>query len=326
MDDPAWTWPAWKFNMKREDLSTNLHDQYNTYCAPIQSPDAFYHDIAEIAHTAQSVAEFHHLAHDRRQQRLDELNQSLESASFEIINPNLIEAPQWEHAVQLFRSNSLDSLVQFFASYLPQDHRWHPLYQDSIASDPDSSETLPCVTGRNPTTAKEISQRDTQNLPLTSTILDTSPSGSKTLEINKPLQTAHNITFGRSGEFTMQHKPQRHTSVASRKENQVSAGAVHSDSSTLRTVEHRAGKTHDETTRHRATPCIDLCSKRVTFECTSSTTQKRESFHYDTRPNRTALSLSKNSPYPPGLEALAVTGDSIRFGHRSGIGLKRKRS
>ncbi|KAG5752769.1 hypothetical protein H9Q69_008117 [Fusarium xylarioides] len=95
MDDPGYTWPAWKFGLKREDLSHKLHDQYNTYLAPIQSPEAFYHDISEIAHTAHSVAEFHHLAHDRRQQRLNELTEALESASFEIIaNPSLIDTPQ----------------------------------------------------------------------------------------------------------------------------------------------------------------------------------------------------------------------------------------
>ncbi|KAF5554421.1 ribose-phosphate pyrophosphokinase [Fusarium phyllophilum] len=133
MDDPGYTWPAWKFGLTREDLSNKLHDQYNTYLAPIQSPEAFYHDISEIAHTAHSAAEFHHLAHGRRQQRLSELNDALESASFEIIgNPNLINTPQWEHAIQLFRTNSLDSLVQYFASYLPQEHRWHPLRQDSV--------------------------------------------------------------------------------------------------------------------------------------------------------------------------------------------------
>ncbi|KAF5230525.1 hypothetical protein FANTH_13797 [Fusarium anthophilum] len=143
MDDPTYTWPAWKFGLKREDLSNKLHNQYNTYLAPIQSPEAFYHDISEIAHTARSAAEFHHLAHDRRQQRLNELNEALESASFEIIgNPRLIETPQWEHAIQLFRTNSLDSLVQYFASYLPQEHRWHPLHQDTALSGADGSEEL----------------------------------------------------------------------------------------------------------------------------------------------------------------------------------------
>ncbi|KAH6884975.1 hypothetical protein B0T10DRAFT_493076 [Thelonectria olida] len=108
--------------MKREDLFTKLHGQYNTYPSPIQDPNAFHHDIFEISHKADSAAEFHHLARDRKQQRLRELNDALDSASFEIIaNPRLIGTPHWQHAVQLFRTNSLDSLVRYFASYLPTD-------------------------------------------------------------------------------------------------------------------------------------------------------------------------------------------------------------
>ncbi|CVL13261.1 uncharacterized protein FPRN_15207 [Fusarium proliferatum] len=123
MDDPLWTWPAWKFGMKQEDLFTKLHDQYNTYAIPIKDAEAFYCDIAEISYEAQSTAEFHHLANHRRQQRLSELNKSLESARLEIIgNPKLIKMPQWEHAARLFQTNSLDSLVRYFASYLPTDH------------------------------------------------------------------------------------------------------------------------------------------------------------------------------------------------------------
>ncbi|KAM0541693.1 hypothetical protein ACHAO7_010360 [Fusarium culmorum] len=142
MDDSLWTWPAWKFDMKKEDLFTKLHDQYNTYPSPIQDDEAFYHDISEISYEAQSTAEFHHLASNRRQQRLCELNDSLESASLEIIgNPDLIKMPQWGHAVQLFRTNSLDSLVRYFASYLPADHIWHPLCQDSALATADSVPT-----------------------------------------------------------------------------------------------------------------------------------------------------------------------------------------
>ncbi|KAF5696522.1 hypothetical protein FMUND_15664, partial [Fusarium mundagurra] len=128
--------------MKREDLFTKLHDQYNTYSSPIQDSEAFYHDITEISFEAQSIDEFHHLASDRRQRRLGELNKSLESASFEIIgNPKFIKIPQWEHAIQLFRTNSLDSLVRYFASYLPDDHIWHPLGHETADLEADSIST-----------------------------------------------------------------------------------------------------------------------------------------------------------------------------------------
>lgn len=117
--------------MKREELFTKLHDQYNTVAFSIQDPEAFHHDVYEISNSASTADEFHRLLADRKQLRLNELNQSLESASVEIIaNPNLIGTHQWQHALQLFRTRSLDSLVRYFASYLPDDHPWHQSTDD----------------------------------------------------------------------------------------------------------------------------------------------------------------------------------------------------
>lgn len=126
MDDPALAWPAWKFGMRRDAIHSTLHDQYNTFQFTIQDPDAFQHDVHEIASEAATVAEFHQLLSKRRELRLNELNDSLESASCEIIaNPMLVNTKQWEYALQLFRTRSLDSLVRFFSSYLPSDHPWN---------------------------------------------------------------------------------------------------------------------------------------------------------------------------------------------------------
>ncbi|KAK4203948.1 hypothetical protein QBC40DRAFT_273645 [Triangularia verruculosa] len=135
MDDPAetcWSWPHWKFGLRRDDLFTKLHDQYNTVPTPILDPEAFHHDVYEISNEASTADEFHSLLRQRKQQRMRELNDSLESAAFEIIaNPSLIGTDQWQHAVQLFRTKSLDSLVRYFSSYLPPDHPW---YKDSASS------------------------------------------------------------------------------------------------------------------------------------------------------------------------------------------------
>ncbi|KAI1177265.1 hypothetical protein F4777DRAFT_209785 [Nemania sp. FL0916] len=128
MDEPdgGCSWQAWKFGMKREDLYTKLQDQYNTVTLSIQDPDAFHHDVCEISKTAVDLDEFHRMLQQRRQLRLDQLNESLQSASVEIIaNPKLIGTEQWQHAVQLFRTRSFDSLVRYFSSYLPEDHQWN---------------------------------------------------------------------------------------------------------------------------------------------------------------------------------------------------------
>ena len=123
MDDPSWAWPAWKFGMKTDDLFTTLHSKYNTFSFAIQDAEAFHHDVYEICHDADTVDDLHRLLADRRRQRLSELNESLESLAVEIIaNPKLIATDQWQHALQLFRTKSFDSIVRFFSSYLPDDY------------------------------------------------------------------------------------------------------------------------------------------------------------------------------------------------------------
>ncbi|UNI23303.1 hypothetical protein JDV02_009133 [Purpureocillium takamizusanense] len=126
MDDMDWAWPFWKFGMKKDDLYTTLHDRYNTFTSTIQDPEAFHHDVFEISHDADTAEQFHGLLAARRQQRLRELNESLEALAVEIIaNPKLIGTEQWQHALQLFRTRSYDSIVRYFASYLPEDHLDH---------------------------------------------------------------------------------------------------------------------------------------------------------------------------------------------------------
>ncbi|RFU72320.1 hypothetical protein TARUN_9931 [Trichoderma arundinaceum] len=123
MDDPDLSWPAWKFGMKRGDLFTTLHDQYNTFTYTLQDPEAFHHDVYEISHHADTAEEFHRFMAARQRQRLTELQESLESLAVEIIaNPKLIGSDQWQHALQLFRTKSFDSIVRYFASYLPDDY------------------------------------------------------------------------------------------------------------------------------------------------------------------------------------------------------------
>jgi len=146
MDDPdsCWTWPFWKFGLKKDDLFGTLHDQYNTVPSPILDPEAFHHDVYEISQQAASADEFHRLLHNRKEQRLRELNETLESAAFEIIaNPSLIGTEQWQHAVQLFRTKSLDSLVRYYASYLPSDHPW---YKSDSASSSDAGSSAGSLT------------------------------------------------------------------------------------------------------------------------------------------------------------------------------------
>ncbi|KAH7256364.1 hypothetical protein BKA59DRAFT_490473 [Fusarium tricinctum] len=145
MDDPGWSWPAWKFGMKRDDLFTNLHDQYNTFTFNLQDPEAFHHDVYEISRDADTADEFHRMMAERKQQRIYELHESLESLAVEIIaNPKLMDSDHWQYALQLFRTKSFDSIVRYFASYLPDnylDRHDHDHDTISIASESSFSET-----------------------------------------------------------------------------------------------------------------------------------------------------------------------------------------
>lgn len=143
MDDPGeWAepWPYWKFGLKQNDLHESLHTKYNTIPSAIQDPEAFHHDVYELSTRADNLAEFEHLMEERKTLRLKELNSMLEDASFQIVGcPRLIGTDQWPLAVQLFRTRSLDSLVRYFASYLPDEHPW---YRDSELGGSDGSSPI----------------------------------------------------------------------------------------------------------------------------------------------------------------------------------------
>lgn len=142
MDDPGWAWPAWKFGMKRDDLFTTLHEQYNTFSFSIQDPEAFHHDVYEISRDAETPDEFHRLMAVRRRQRLSELHESLESLAVEIIaNPKLMDSEHWQYALQLFRTKSFDSIVRYFASYLPENYLDRHDNHDAISVSSSFSDT-----------------------------------------------------------------------------------------------------------------------------------------------------------------------------------------
>jgi hypothetical protein len=157
MDEPGWAWPAWKFGMKRDDLFGRLHDQYNTFPSTIQDPEAFHHDVYEISHVAADQDDFHRRLAERQVQRLGELNASLELAAIEIIgNPKLIGTEQWQYALQLFRTKSLDSLVRYFMSYLPEGH----FYRRDDSTSPGSSFAETCSVGTASTKPSTVDDLD----------------------------------------------------------------------------------------------------------------------------------------------------------------------
>jgi hypothetical protein len=333
MNDSLWTWPAWKFDMKKEDLFTKLHDQYNTYPSPIQDDEAFYHNISEISYEAQSTAEFHHLASNRRQQRLCELNDSLESASLEIIgNPNLIKMPQWGHAVQLFRTNSLDSLVRYFASYLPADHIWHPLCQDSALATADTVPTssLPGKGCKRIKTNEATSARR-QPLQSPSTGLLRLPAKDQFLEPNEILDSARPAAICSFPEPGIKRtRPQGHSSHVGHWEDAVSSGhgmSTMSDSDTFTTVECRNENILNETVRPNKRLYTRLSLKQVDLASCHSGGQRGRYVDCQVSAQPITLTsspadLSLSGPLRPP----TASDGSIQVTARAMVGGKRKRS
>jgi hypothetical protein len=117
---PEWRWPAWTLGMDLEDLFTTLHQQYNTGTIPLQDFQAFHHDVNELSRKAKTPEEFHRLMAERSEFRRKELLKSFESVAQQLAGqPSLLETPaSYEHATALFGTQSLDSLVRYFASFM----------------------------------------------------------------------------------------------------------------------------------------------------------------------------------------------------------------
>ncbi|KAF5703726.1 hypothetical protein FMUND_12862 [Fusarium mundagurra] len=332
MDDPLWTWPAWKFDMKTEDLVTKLHDQYNTYPVPIQDTEAFYHDISEISYEAQSTAEFHHLASHRRQQRLCELNKSLESASVEIIgNPNLIKMPQWEHAVQLFRTNSLDSLVRYFASYLPIDHIWHPSCHDSAlaATHTFSTSSLPKKRCKRTKINKTFGAGG-QTLLSSSMVLGRLPAKDQPLEADKLFDSTRPAVLSSFSELGIKHtRPQEYSPYVGHGGAAVSSGDGMStipDYDTFTTVECRIKHTLNETGLFDKRLSTRLSLEQIDLASNHSGGQRSRCVGCQVSARPKILTSSPANLSFPGPLRTPVASDDFNQGAAGGtVGLKRKR-
>lgn len=169
MEDTDFAWPSYKFGFKHSDLTTTLHDKYNTFTSTIQDPEAFHHDVWEISNEAESTEDFHRLMAERRDQRMQELNDTLETLAVEIIsNPKLLDSKHWKYALQLFRTRSFDSIVRYFASYLPED------YEDFRAASSTSSSFSEAHSEHTAHTTTTASSVDETPFP---TFLDEHPDG-----------------------------------------------------------------------------------------------------------------------------------------------------
>jgi len=162
-DHPQWRWPAWNFGLECEDLFSTLHYKYNTYESPLQDFEAFHLDVWEVANQASSVDEFHRLLAARKQLRLKELLKCFNDVAMQLTaRPHLSPDDTWPRAVQLFSTKSLDSLVAYFAAFVPIDESpGISAPRKDAAGNPLTSNTAPTKV-RVPSTTLEDSADDAE--------------------------------------------------------------------------------------------------------------------------------------------------------------------
>lgn len=148
---PEYRWPAWKFGMDMDELFTSLPQRFNRISLPLLDREAFAQDVVYLSHLASDKESFFQMLHERKVMREQELRR-LWAKSFRQIcgQPSLIGKGLWPQAMFIHRYNSYDSLVRFFADFVP------PRDGDSLPSPPAS--TTACE--HKPSTMKSSNQAD----------------------------------------------------------------------------------------------------------------------------------------------------------------------
>ncbi|KAM4055103.1 hypothetical protein HRG_014942 [Hirsutella rhossiliensis] len=92
---------------------------------PWQDPDAFYHDVNEIASFSANRQEFLARLEERKKQRLDELLEAPDKMIYRILRNRKVSVDHWFYLMRLNRYATLDTIIALFASYLPPDENGH---------------------------------------------------------------------------------------------------------------------------------------------------------------------------------------------------------
>ncbi|RSL64598.1 hypothetical protein CEP53_003992 [Fusarium sp. AF-6] len=123
-EQAEYRWPFWKLGLEEDDLFGDLHERFNTVPMFIQDPDAFHHDVNEIARRALDKEDFYARLQKRRDQRLDELKDMQDKIGvFHLSGYTRLAENQRFHRLRLQRYASLDCLVAFCASLLAPNEK-----------------------------------------------------------------------------------------------------------------------------------------------------------------------------------------------------------
>ncbi|TRX94762.1 hypothetical protein FHL15_004223 [Xylaria flabelliformis] len=122
--EKEWHWESWKFGMSMDELFTSLHNRFNTWSAPLQSPEAFHHDVWEISNAASTKEELFQALEIRKRQRSEEMAQAWNSIAVHLVGgKSMFTGDHWAYAVRFFRTRSLDHMLAFLYQFLNEEEK-----------------------------------------------------------------------------------------------------------------------------------------------------------------------------------------------------------
>ncbi|KUI72092.1 hypothetical protein VM1G_07533 [Cytospora mali] len=169
-EHPDLKWPAWKFDMDITDAWTTLARQFNSLTIPLLSCDTFRRDVSYLSVIAQDREEFLALLKERRDMREKELTELFKKTFLHLCQdpnsfdykPGVREDGHWVEATCFANTKSFDTLIGYFASFLPLADR-QALANNADFSLPHQIETAALSTDTIPAIPSQT--EDTLSLP-----------------------------------------------------------------------------------------------------------------------------------------------------------------
>ncbi|KAI0474746.1 hypothetical protein F4859DRAFT_481848 [Xylaria cf. heliscus] len=119
-----WHWDAWRFGMGMDELFTTLHSQFNTWSAPLQSFEAFHHDVWEISKAAATKEDLFLALEKRKKKRCEEMARVWDfMAIYMTAGRSILPDDHWIHGIRFFRTRSLDHMLAFLYEFLEKEER-----------------------------------------------------------------------------------------------------------------------------------------------------------------------------------------------------------
>ncbi|KAI1130118.1 hypothetical protein F5Y10DRAFT_290143 [Nemania abortiva] len=122
--DERLRWPCWKYGMRLDELFTTLHTEFNTWRAPLQTFEAFHHDVWELSNTATTRDELFRALAERRKQREEEMGEAWNNIAERLaLGHSVLPKACLAYIIRFFRTRSLDSMLAFLYNLLSDEDK-----------------------------------------------------------------------------------------------------------------------------------------------------------------------------------------------------------